>query len=359
MSFNLRDIREISDEPLTKFVSHLAYRIQKLAMEQQTQELENKEDIYSNGQDIDTVLRFHSLISTKTFDFSLPFYPPTEPDLDKNTLWIQGHNMGDSTRDLSGFNNIVDIQGDPLIQDGAPFDYGIHTGGTKSIALRFNRPTSDSVNEEYIKVLDNTRIQVSGISTGISFFMRVKLFDLSSQGGFNRTLFEKIDDSTPNNGAILIVTPDGRLRFHIKKGGTFYNSQTAVGTIVTNTVYDIWCTFTVSGNVNHVYVNNVDKSLTDPGNPNFQSTLTNHDLYIFRRGEGSNGGYTYGDFYDLEIFREKVASPTEISHHYTNKWTLADIPFGQVMITDYYSTYREHTGGYDSTGYDSTGYDAS
>ena len=93
MSFNLRDIREVSDEPLTKFVSHLAYRIQKLAMEQQTQELENKEDIYSNGQDVDTVLRFHSLTSTKIFDFSLPFYPPLEPDLDKNTIWIQGHNM--------------------------------------------------------------------------------------------------------------------------------------------------------------------------------------------------------------------------------------------------------------------------
>ena len=339
MSFNIRSIREVSDEPQSKYISHLAKKISDFVNSQNTQDLENKEDIYSSGQDVDSVLRFHSLTSTKRFTFNTIYYPPTEPDLDKNTLWIQGRNMGNETRDLSGFDNVNTINGDPIILDGTPFDYGINTGGAKSICLRFNRPTSDSVNEEYISVTDNSRLQVSGITTGISYFIRFRLKSVAQQGGSDRRLFEKVDDSTPNNGIILRVSTSGALKLNIKRSGTEYNWETASGTIAVDIVYEVWVTYAVSGNTVHIYVNNVDKTLSAGSSPSWHTTLSNHDLSIFRRGAGSNDGYVYGDFYDFMIEREKVVSATEVGYHYTNKWTTANIPFGQVMISDYWATY--------------------
>jgi len=374
MSFNLRDIREVSDEPLTKFVSHLAYRIQKLAMEQQTQELENKEDIYSNGQDVDTVLRFHSLTSTKIFDFSLPFYPPLEPDLDKNTIWLQGHNMGNSTRDLSCFNNNNWISGDPIIIDGSPFDYGIHTGGTKSLALRFNRVDGsgldhETVYREHIGISHDTRIILDG-SSSMTWFFRVRPLSTGLDEGKRRTIYLKCDQTGTTNSDIIdavrfsIDNINKRLVIQIKRSSTFYSKETAINKFTANNVYDCFITFN-AGTI-HCYLSKTgDTSMTDETLSTSSYTeewgpdLSNREARLFKRGPGANDGAFHGDFYDFKIYRNYTVSQTDANRHRINKWSISDIPFGQVMITDYYSTYREDTGthGYDSTGYDSTGYD--
>src|SRR6185503_9274544 len=145
MSFNLRSIREISTDPTSKFISHLAKKISDLANAQQQQELENKEDIYSAGQDVDSYLGFHSdLISTKRFTFDKIYYPPLEPDLSTLRVWFTGTNLGNRLSDLSGFNRIINLKGEPQLIDGTPFDLGIHDGGVKSTCLRFNDPQSQS-----------------------------------------------------------------------------------------------------------------------------------------------------------------------------------------------------------------------
>jgi len=340
MSYNIRNIREISNDPLTKFTNQIAKKLAIFLTKQETDKLENKEDIFSNGQDIDSVVRFHNLNSSKYFDFLTTYYPPTEPDNDKVRLWIRGDNLGNTINDISYFNNHGTLFGDPMLVDGTPFNYGIHWGGIKSIALKFNRPTSDNENEEYISVPDDTDIQVSGIATGMSYFIRFKIFSLSTQSSKERTLFEKIDDSTPNNAAIATVSTDGRIKFYLKRGGTWYRNQTAAGTIALDTVYEVFITYAVSGNVSHIWVNNVDKTLTDPGSdPTLHTTLTNHDLSIFRLGAGTGGGHAYADLYDYMIFKEKVVSSTEVGRHYTNKWTLANIPYGQVAIGSYWASY--------------------
>lgn len=341
--FSIRNLREVSDNPSDKFANEIAKKLAKFLNKQETDKLENKEDIYSNGQDIDTVIKYHSELSgNKYFDFLTQYFPPTEPDGNKLRLWIRGTNLGNETQDLSTFDNDGTIEGDPVLVNGTPFDDGIKTGGCKSIALRLNRPTSDFENEEYIKVDDINKIRINGISTGVSYFARFRIFDLANQSGFDRTLFEKIDDSTPNDGIRVTVTSDGRLKVRIIRAGTQYNSQTASSTITTNTVYEVMITYAVSGNVTHVYVNNVDKSLTDPGtSTSWHSPLTDHDMAIFARGGTSTSGFFYGDLYDFRMYREKVVSATEVSHLYTNKWTIADIPFGQVCITNYCATYAE------------------
>lgn len=356
MSYNIRNIREISNDPLSKFTNSLAKKVSKSITEQQTEKLENKEDIYSDGQDIDVVLRLQNFISTKQFNYNTQFYSPSEPDYDKVTCWIQGNNLGDTANDISGFNNHGTINGDPMLLDGTPFDYGIHSGGTKSICCRFNRPTSDFTNEEYISIEDSTDTQVTGISTGISFFIRFRLHSLAQQGSLDRTLFSKIDDDTPNNAYMARVKSDGTLQFFIKKGGTDVASkETASATITTNTVYEVWFTYANSGNAVKIYVNNVDKTLSNISAPTW-STGTDHTLSIFRKHQGA-GGYVYGDLWDYEQFKEKVVSTTEVGRHYTNKWTLADIGFGQVMVSNYWATpFPQAQQAYTTAGYTSTGY---
>lgn len=346
-SFQIRNIREIPSDPIAKFADSLAKKLSAFLTKDQLELLDDKEDIYTDGRDVEGVVKFHNnLISTKTFDFATTFYPPTEPDYNKLTLWLRGRNTGSNhMKDWSGFDNDIDlVRAEPSLIDGTPFDYGIHTDGVKSICMRFNRPDTDTENLEHIKIHDNARLQVSGISTGMSYFIRFRVKDLAQQGSINRTLFEKIDDSTPNNGVMLQLSATGRLIFFIIIGGTLTKVQTDAGTISVDTVYEVWVTYAVSGNTVHIYVNNVDKTLSTPSDSaNWQSTKTNHDLFMFRRGFGSDG-FVYGDFYDFELFKEKVVSSTEVGRHYTNKWTIANIPFGQVMITDYWATYGDLSG---------------
>jgi hypothetical protein len=355
--FNIRNIREISTEPLTKFTNSLAKKFFKFLNEQQQEKLENKEDIYSISDDSGSVIKYHNFTSTHSFDFLTQYFPPSEPDLDKMKLWIKGDNIGNTINDISGYSNHGTLHGDPMLIDGTPFDYGIHTGGTKSIAVRFNRPTSELVNAEYIAIPDATNLQISGIATGMSYFLRFRIHSLANQGSQNRTLLEKKDNSTPTNGMIVKVTTDGKLIVIITRSGTDYKQETATSTIATDTVYELWITYAVSGNTIKVYLNNVDKSLSASSDtPNYHAG-SNLEFNIFRRGAGSQG-YVYGDFWDFELFKEKVVSATEVGRHYTNKWTLADIPFGQVMISDYWATYYTPGIGFTTTGYTTTGYTA-
>jgi hypothetical protein len=76
--------------------------------------------------------------------------------------------------------------------------------------------------------------------------------------------------------------------------------------------------------------NNVDSA-------GWHGTNSNHDLSIFRRGAGSSGGYTYGDFYDMRIFQDYVVSQTEVSNHFENKFTIWDRALGTCMITNHWT----------------------
>ncbi len=325
MSFNLRNIREVSNSPNDKFISHLAKKISDFANAQQTQDLENKEDIYSAGQDVESVLKLHSLNSSKRFEFNLPYFPPLEPDLSNLRLWIRGINLGNRISEISGFNRVNSIEGDPILIDGTPHDDGIHTGGTKSTALRFNRPGSSSENQDYI-ILDMTGTTSMNIlnagSPGKSYFMRFRVSSLAQQDGSDRRLFEMTDDATPNNGIVVKLTTSGKVNVQIVKGGTNTVRETPSSTILVDTVYDLWITYTISGNDIDVYVNGVDQTLTTPSATNWHQDLSNTNMYIFRRGAGTDEGYVSGDLYDFRIYDGKVvnynAIGTSVSFDGTN-----------------------------------------
>jgi hypothetical protein len=364
MSASIRNIREISNDPLAKFANDLSKKLSRFTTKEQLEKLEDKEDIYLNGIDFDEAVKLHSLLSSKTFDFNDTYYSAFEPDGARLRLWLMGTNLGNELRDYSSLDRTVNILGDPLLIDGTPFDDGTHTTDFKSLALRFNRPTSafqyDALGGEYLRVINGTltTLGLSASTVGKSYFIRFRLKDLSTQDGDSRHLFEKTDDATPTDGIRVLVDSSGRVIVRILKGGVQYNKQTATSTIVADTVYDLWVTYAVSGNVVHIYVNNVDKSLTDPGSStNWHNDLTDIDMFIFRRGLGSPSGYVYGDLYDYRIYDEKVVSGTEVGYHYTNKWTISNIAFGSVAVSNYFGTGYQIGSGFTTTGYTTTGYD--
>jgi len=354
-SFNIRNIREISNDPLTKFTNQLAKKLSKFLNDQQLDKLENKEDIYSDGQDIDSILRFNNFLSTNYFNGDTQYLAPLEPDLDKLRLWIRGVNLGNTMRDYSEYDRTINLIGDPLLIDGTPFDSGLHTGDTKSIALKFNR---NSTATDYIRVPNNTLIRASeGLATGISFFIRFRVSSLAQQGGANITLFEKTDNNPITDAIKVELDTAGRIKFMIENSNVQYTQETASGTVVVNTVYDVWFTYTISGNVQHIYVNNVDKTLSGTSALALHSDLDDFDYYIFRRGGGNSTGYVYGDLYDFRIYREKIVSAAEVGYMYTNKWTIVNIPFGAVMIANYFATSSTSGSGYTTTGFTTIGYD--
>jgi len=342
MSYNLNNIRQIPGDSLTKFTNELSRRLSRFLTRDQVDQLEDREDIYIDGQDFDSVVRVHDdLGATTKFNFDTEYYPPTEPDGNHLRLWIRGTNLGNTIKDWSEFDNVPELLGDPILVDGAPFDDGIKTNGVKSIALRFNRP-SKQVHDEFITIPDDNDVEVSeGLATGISFFIRFRVFSLDEHDGKEITLFEKFDNSDISDGVEIRISSGGRLKFHVTNGGDEFNVQTALGTIATDTVYDAWCTYDKSGDVQHIYVNNLDKSLTAADSPYWHTNTDDLNGTIFSLGTGLSAGNVYGDLYDFRIYREKVVSATEVSRMYTNKWTIANIPFGQVLIPNYWATYNE------------------
>jgi concanavalin A-like lectin/glucanase superfamily protein len=341
VSFDFRGIRVQSNDPMLQFLVEQQKKLAKFLTDNQLESTDSdNEDIYSDAQDMETAVKYHSELGGQhKFLFIKDYYPPFEPDFNQVKCWIRGTNLGNTIEDISGFNSHATLYGDPTLVDGT-IDLGYQTHGVKSIALRLNRPTSDFENEEWLQIPDTTGLQLASATTGFSAFFRIRMQSLAQQGGRDATIIEKIDDSTPNNGILLKVEPDGTLDFIVKDGGVTTAKETAAGAIVAGTVYDIFVTYATSGPTIHIYINGVDQTLSNfAGSVNWHETLTNHDVFIGRRGLGNTEGFAYMDFYDFKPYYNRIVNQTEVTQHQTNKWTIANIGFGHVMIVDHYATY--------------------
>jgi hypothetical protein len=197
---DIKGLREISNDPFGKLLTALSKKFSAFLAKDQAELVENPEDIYSDGQDVESALKYHNFVMSKKFPISptnVEYYSAFEPDADKLRVWIIGRSLGVFMRDYSEQGRIATLLGDPILVDGAPHDWGISDSVSKSIALRMNRPRELEIeHDEFITIENDVRIRVSeDLSTGISFFIRFRVFDLASQGGFSRTLFEKTDNN--------------------------------------------------------------------------------------------------------------------------------------------------------------------
>lgn len=342
---DIRGLWSPSSNPQTRFLTAVANKINNFITQNQVEAVEqDNEDIYSNCVDVESSIKFHTFNGQHKFLFDKTYYPTFEPDNNTVKLWLRARSAGTTLTDLSGFNNTGYLQGDPILVDGKQ-DIGCNTNGVKSTALRFNRPSSPYENQEYLYVRDSSNTQIDELSTGFSEFIRFKAYSIADQGGLSSTLFEKIDDSTPSNARMLQIRNNGSLLYVVLDGGVVYAKLTPVDTIIPNLLedidpYDVVTTYNASTHAIVIYVNGVSQTLTTfTGQINWQSDKTLHDMSVFRRGYGSTGGYLYGDFYDYHNYMEKILTQTEVTRHFTNKWTIWNVPFGQCMITNHWATY--------------------
>lgn len=339
-SFDFKGIRILSNDPMNQFLVEMQKRLAKALTDAQAETVDSdNEDIYSDAQDMETAIKWHTELSGQHFfEFDKDYYSPFEPDGDQVKLWLRGINTGSTLKDFSGFNNTADVYGDPILVDGS-LDLGTQTHGVLSTALRFNTPTSHFENQEWLQVADTSGLQLASASTGFSVFVRVRLLSLAQQGGRDPTIFEKIDDSTPNNACMLQAKSDGRLVFIVKKAGTTTAKETTAGMVTTNVVHDIFLSFSVTGSVMKIYIDGTNKALTNfTGNVNWHEDLDNHDLFIGRRGLGNEEGFVYFDFYDFKPYYNRIVTQAEVTNHYNNKWTISSIPFGQIIISNHWAT---------------------
>jgi hypothetical protein len=334
-----------------------------LTQNQVTSVVNDNEDIYSNCVDVESSIKFHTFAGQHLFNFTTTSYPTFEPDHDKVKVWIRARNTGTTIRDLSGYNNTAYLYGDPIMVDGLQ-DIGCNTNGTKSLAIRFNRTTSPYENQEYISIPDSANTQIDELVTGHSEFIRFKIYSLADQGGLSPTLFEKVDDSTPVNARMLQIRNNGALLYVVLDGGTAYAKLTPADTIIPNIFedidpYDVFTSYNASTHEIKIYLDGVSQTLTTfTGQINWQEDETLHDMSIFRRGYGSTGGYVYGDFYDYHNYMEKIVTQQEVTNHFTNKWTIWAVPFGQCMVVDHFATYAG-SGGAGTASFTTNSFDTS
>ena len=371
MSSDIRGLWSPSSDPTNRFVTALANKLTKFLTANQVAAVENdNEDIYSNCIDVESSIKFHTFNGQHRFQFNKQYFPTFEPDYNKVKCWIRARNAGNTLRDLSGFDNNATIAGDPLLVDGK-FDQGLNTTGVKSLALRLNRTTSPYENQEYISVRDSQNTQIDELVTGFSEFIRFKAYSIADNAGLSPTLFAKVDSSGPTDARMLQIRNDGALMYVVVDGGITYTKRTAADTIIPNTFedwdpaeplkerlpYDVFTTYNASTHAIVIYVNGVSQTLSDTtAQINWQNNTTLHNFDIFRRGNGSTGGYLYGDFYDYRYYAEKIVSSTEVSQMYANKWTISNIPFSQCMVVDHFGTYAG-SGGAGTASFDPISFD--
>lgn len=355
--FNLENLRSVSTDPNQRNINELAKKLARYLAKDIQVNLDDEEDLIANGVQIDDGLKLNDTFyfREKYDDPEKIWYPIDDMNGGKLSVWLRGHHLGSQLIDYSQYySNNGNLYGDPRLVDGN-FDMGVLGGTYKCLALRFNRPTSPSVNAEWVEIPDTTKLQVTGVTTGFSIFLRVKLYSFAQQSSTNRHLIIKVDDDANDNGYIISLETDGKIRFDVSRANTDYAVRTPTG-LSTNTLYDIFCTYANSGNTLKIYVNGSDTSATSPGGaPSYMTDRTNHNLFLFKKGQGGNG-YAYADFYDFRFWREKVVSSSEVGYLNTNKISITNLAFGTVGMVDHFTAYEILPRSYTSTSYTSTSF---
>ena len=149
-SFDFRGLKPSSNNPLAEAVVRLQQQVARSMVKDQVSFVDSdNEDLYTDGIDMESVIKYHSDLSpTHQFNFRTDYYPPEEPNGSTVKCMLKGWNTGNEISDESGFGNSAEIWGDPTLVDGV-LDLGIWNGtnSIKSIAMRLNRPTSGLENQ--------------------------------------------------------------------------------------------------------------------------------------------------------------------------------------------------------------------
>lgn len=375
MSFNWLLVRGSSANPGALKFSALMNK-QNIA-ENETFKPDKKDPDIISKHTMDLLICQDPLSFRKLVTATNRYYGPMEPDGVNLKYWCRFNHLATQITDDSFSGNYTIPVGNPKLIGGP--DDGVKGG---VIMSRINmRDTVD-----YYHVLDNASIQVVGLVTGFSIYVafiientyssgsyvytnrgikplgfktpgiKVSSYSLASTTGNNSTIAMKVDNSGATEGWWIRVGPNGELKFFVKRAGTIYNFISANNKIRKGQLYECCLTYTVSGNVLTMRINNEVQTDSADESPTFP-TAHSQDLWI-GVGTNQNTELMQGVMKDLRFYREKIFSSTEQDNIWYNKRSISPIVFGQIAVAGHSKFNLDvYTGGFDVTGFDSTGYD--
>lgn len=305
------------------------------------------------------------------------FFTPFEPDVRFCVgMWNLNHN-GRFSIDSSGNGHYGRWTFNPGVQEG------IYDGFGSSIYADFD-------GEQSIVYIDNyAKLNLSFVNQ-FSITGRIYPTDISATDGPGgnkyRTILHKadstdisgnnsglIDSGSVGNGYVLVVTPEGRLRFTLRVNGIKYTVQTTANTIVASDppfAYD----FTIT--VDQVNRRLVEPEITiDPGTnpgadeedePEFGATISAPRMEItvnsnffalhtlthvstvddgsFRRlrfgtafpyplNAAKSKWFKYkGGIQQIKMYRDKILTMRQIQYIHENKYSITEIPLGSPAL---------------------------
>lgn len=285
---------------------------------------------------------------TNTLLGTIQSAPTFEPDNNYCKLWCEFDNVGGSIMDYSGFSHPAHIHGVSRMWWGLRYGYG-----PLSIESIFDGRTN------YAEIDDHSDLSIDNVDFSLMF--RILPFDLTMSSVHNQVVVSKKDPNSPDLWYAFELAPDGSAIFNLSLSSTDkYSVSCPAGTFtavayadVTPTTqrYDVVITFEFITRTLKLYVNNTaytSMSTTLPTGaivPDYEG----YDLLVGRYTAPVGRPVTlpqiddvdpirlfsklyFGTFQQLKFWKGKALTASEVGYHYTNKVTIANIPFGEVAI---------------------------
>jgi len=285
---------------------------------------------------------------TSTLIPTIQSAPTLEPDVSQLKTWIEFDNTGGLLQDLSTFDHDAHIHGVSRIWWGIRYGYG-----PLSLEAIFDGRTN------YGEIIDHNDLSFDNTDFTIQF--RFLPFDLSMSAVHKQVIVSKKDPSGPNIWFAFELGADGSATFNLSLSSVDKYSITIPAGTVTAVAYadvtpdtpryDVVITFEFITRTLKVYLNNAAFTTVTNTIPS-TSNIPDYDGYDLQFGR-----YTalvsrpvtlpqtgeldpirlfsklyFGTLQQFKFWKGRILTSTEVTNHYTNKVTIANIPFGEVAI---------------------------
>jgi hypothetical protein len=384
-----RNLRSVSTDPLSNFMNKL---VQDLILKDAQENTPETIDIKTIGKIVHSIIDIRDLpIFAKTRPVGRNFFLPVEPDRKRMRLWVKFNSAGEGQIDYSLWENSIENHGYmyPTAITSDSYDEGL-VGG--QLAMTYNSQwsnpnTTDTLNQ-YTSVVDNANIRMKSYNDGtitgydafcISMLIRpMQIFpEVQGTSSFRRKLYYKIDDSTASYGYYADIDDQGHLNIFFRENGTDVKTRingfvsilatsfdynpldynpadylTGAGVtsgppIPTTNSDNVWyrvdIIYIYATNTIIVRKNGVTQGQSTNTNtaewPTSPSTHTK-DLLIntgrFDTTLGDHTGFGITEYADFRIYVGQLTQ-AESTNLYTNKYTIGNIPLGQVAVFGYWT----------------------
>lgn len=345
MSYNWQLVRGASNDPLSTRLTALANK-QNIA-ENEIFKLERaRPKIISKYTEDQVLIQDPFSFRQLKYIANLHYFGPYEPDGVHLKYWCKFNTIATKITDHSFSKNYTVPVGSPQLCRG-PSD-GVK-GGT--IVSRIN--AVDTLPLTYYYTPDVPALRIANMGIGFSIYLEFMVEHIGSE---DQVVRFKVDDTTADNGHMIVVGPSGELKLFVRRAGTTRNFISANNKITEGLYYAAAITYTASSNAMVMRINNEVQTDSADESPTFP-TAHRYDMF---HGIGVNqiNNKMVGRLKDSRTYVDQIFSGTQMDNIWNNKRSISPIQYGHLSVAGvaHFNT-NVYTAGFDSTAYDSTGYE--